>query len=427
MDQDELISALDAARFDKAATADLVRRLAEPGAAAVPGLLAVLHTVERHVFFALRDALRLIGPPAFDAALAARERAEDVPGRWELDHVLRAFDERCLDRYTAALGHPMEDVRRQALGGLENLGPAAAPAVLAVIPFLADRDRYVRHTATRTVRAIGPAAVPALGAVRRDGPGRLRRHALTALAVIGGEAALDERDVRAWERLVRIKVTEPDGVVHGDLPDHCWLAVPGETYEELFPAMGLHDRRPCTITMGLSAMGDDTATVTGEDGARRTAHRVFVTPELDGWRLVYADSLFHEEAWDHHDLVSRISARCGQAQFFYQDDHSDSMIWTLARGGEVHRGYWRYGEPEWTGEPMAWETPLTEGSPHDSGGPDHDEDPGASREWAVENAARALSLLPGDAGEETRVRGHGWLAVTRPGIGHGPFTGALRI
>ncbi|QNE76744.1 hypothetical protein F0344_20845 [Streptomyces finlayi] len=53
--------------------------------------------------------------------------------------------------------------------------------------------------------------------------------------------------------------------------------------------------------------------------------------------------------------------------------------------------------------------------------------PGASQECDVEGAAPALSLFPGDVGEETRVRGHGWLAVTRPGIGHGPFTGALRI
>ncbi|MFJ4619939.1 hypothetical protein [Streptomyces sp. NPDC088812] len=421
MDQGALLAELEQAGRDKELTARIVRRLAEPGADAAPGLVAALGTASRQAMWGLRDALRLIGPPAFDAAVAARARAEKVPEWWELGHVLRGFDERCLPQYVTALSHPMKEIRQQALGGLENLGEAAAGAVAAVLPFLNDRDSFTRYKAERTIRAIGRQAGPELRGIRRTGPARLRRHALSALALIGGEAALDERDLRALERLVRVKSAQD---TPRDLPEHRWLAVPGATYEGLFDAMGLHDRRPCTIAMGLSAMGDDTAVVTAPDGTRRTAYRVFVTPELDGWRLIYADTPLWEMHWDVNALLRRISAACGQAQFFFQDDHSDSMVWILALDGAVRRSYWRYGEPEWQGDPLDWEEPLSEDPDFD---PDDDHEPNATLASSVDAAARELSLDPTGVGQHTPLRGHGWLAITEEGVGHGPFTGVLRI
>ncbi len=369
----------------------------------------------------LRDALRLIGPAAFDAAVAARARAEKVPDWWELGHVLRGFDERCFPQYVAALSHPMKEIRQQALWGLQNLGESAASAVVDVIPFLDDADRYTRYQAEKTIRAIGGQAGPVLRGIRREGPAHLRRHALNALALIGGEAEIDERDRRALERLVRIKTAQD---IPESLPEHRWLAVPGETYEGLFAAMGLHDRRPCTISMGLAAMEDDVALVAGPDGTKRPVYRVFVTPELDGWRLVYADTPLWEMHWDVDGLLGRVSAACGQAQFFFQDDHSDSMVWALAVDGVVRRRYWRYGEPEWLGEPLDWEDPLGADPDFD---PDDDHEPNATQASSVDRAARKLSLDPTGVGEHTPTRGHGWLAVTEEGVGHGPFTGALRI
>ncbi|MGW1890092.1 HEAT repeat domain-containing protein [Streptomyces sp. NPDC002004] len=421
MDQGELIAELERAGRDKESAAEIVRRLAEPGDAAVPGLVAALGTVDRQTMWGLRDALRLIGPAAFDAAVAARARAEKVPDWWELGHVLRSFDERCLPQYVAALSHPMKEIRRQALGGLQNLGDAAATAVVDVLPFLNDRDSYTRYQGEQTIRAIGRRTGPVLRGIRREGPAHLRRHALTALALMGGESELDERDRRALERLVRIKSAQD---TPESLPEHRWLAVPGATYEGLFDAMGLHDRRPCTLSMGLSAMEDDMALVEGPDGTERTVYRVFVTPELDGWRLVYADTPLWEMHWDVDDLLGRISAACGQAQFFFQDDHSDSMVWSVAVDGAVRRSYWRYGEPEWKGEPMDWEELLGEDPDYD---PEEHHEPNATQESSVGRAAWQLSLDPAGVGEHTSLRGHGWLAVTEPGVGHGPFTGALRI
>ncbi|MFF2328733.1 MULTISPECIES: HEAT repeat domain-containing protein [unclassified Streptomyces] len=420
MDQAALIAELEQAVRDREATSDIVRRLAEPGAAAAPGLVAVLGTVSRSAMWSLRDALRLIGPAGFDAAVEARTRAEEVPDRWELGHVLRGFDERCIPQYTAALSHPMKDIRYQALWGLENLGEAAADTLTDVIPFLDDRASYVRYRAEKAVGAIGAHAGPALRAIRRDGPAHLRRHALTALALIGGMDQFDERDRRAMERLVRIKTAQD---TPESLPDHCWLAVPGATYEGLFEAMGLHDRVPCTISMGLSAAENDTTVVMDPDGTEHTAYRVFVTPELDGWRLVYANTPLGSMVWDVDELLSRLSAVCGQAQFYCQDEHSDSMIWSVALDGVPRRRYWRYETPEWRGEPMDWEEPLTADPDYD---PDEDQEPNATMECDVNSAAYSLSIEPAEVGSATTLRGHGWLAVTRPGVGHGAFTGVVR-
>ncbi|MGW1411081.1 hypothetical protein [Streptomyces sp. NPDC002403] len=69
--------------------------------------------------------------------------------------------------------------------------------------------------------------------------------------------------------------------------------------------------------------------------------------------------------WDMDELLSRLSAACGQAQFYCQDEHSDSMTWSVALNGVPRRRYWRNEHPEWRGEPMDWEEPLTDDSDYD--------------------------------------------------------------
>ncbi|MFB8089095.1 hypothetical protein [Streptomyces sp. NPDC055992] len=310
-------------------------------------------------------------------------------------------------------------VRRLAEPGADAApGLVAAVALTDVIPFLNAPDSSTRYTAAQTVRAIGAGSGPVLAGIRRNGPSRLRRHALTALAVIGEADLLDERDRRALQRLIRVKAAldTPEA-----LPDHQWIAVPGATYEGLFEAMGLHDRIPCTLSMGLSAAENDSVDVTDPDGTRHTAYRVFVTPELDGWRLVYANTPLSPAVWKYTDVIERISAACGQAQFFAQDEQSDSMIWAVALDGVLRRRYWRNELPEWEGDPMDWEEPLTD--------EDHAEEhePNATTEADTNGAAWALSLVPEDIDEDTTLRGHGWLAISRAGVGHTAFAGALRI
>lgn len=309
---------------------------------------------------------------------------------------------------------------------LDRLGePAFDAAALAVLaPGRTDED------AARLAGLVGTGLVPALRRVRAAGPGGLRRRALHALAAIGGLGALAERDRAAVERLVRVKLA---GERPRSLPDHWWVAVRGDRYESLFEVLGLHDRVPATLELGLSAQLHDTHYPDLPDGTHGAVHRVFVTPELAGWRLVYAETPIAEMQWWPHDTIARLSAVCGEAQFFLRDGHNDSTIWAVAVDGEVRRGYWSYAEPEWTGAPLPWEGPAEDA---DAAGLDEDAerayaeeplDPNRAAQACIGTAARHLSLDPASVTAETPVRGHGWLAVTAAGVGHGPFAGALRI
>ncbi|MER7704527.1 hypothetical protein ABTX81_16755 [Kitasatospora sp. NPDC097605] len=232
--------------------------------------------------------------------------------------------------------------------------------------------------------------------------------AITALlAVLGAGASARGVDEHAVRRA--FEAERP-----GPLPDHWWLAVPGEAYEEAFAALGLHDRIPVTVRYGLAAQGDD------EKYAPGPVHRVFVTPEYAGWRLIYAESPLRETTWWPHEVVERLSAVCGRAQVFFQDPFADSVIWAAAEHGTLVRGYWRYGEPEWTGEPLPWE-PLPTAEDLDE---DDEVEPHASLVESIGAAAAGLSVNPAAITADTPVRGHGWLALTAPGAGHDGFGGA---
>ncbi|MFD0526866.1 hypothetical protein ACFQ1I_05680 [Kitasatospora arboriphila] len=175
----------------------------------------------------------------------------------------------------ARLEDPSPEVRDAALAALRGLGTAALPALAAVLPFLGERRE--EYSACRVLEAIGPAAVPELLAVRADGPAAAP-HALHALAHLGGCAGLSARDRAALERLVRVKLL--DDLLPDEMWDFHWVAVPGGSYEAAFEALGLHDRTPATLAMGLSGRVYDEAVVARPDGTDLTVHRVFVTPEI---------------------------------------------------------------------------------------------------------------------------------------------------
>ncbi|MFD7558120.1 hypothetical protein ACFV9E_26700 [Streptomyces sp. NPDC059835] len=269
----------------------------------------------------------------------------------------------------------------------------------------------------KDLKALGSEGVAGLLEIRRDGPGALRRHALHALAMIGAGDELDDRDRRALERLVRIKLLD-DRL----LDDYCpfmWIAVPAATYEGVFEALGLHDRIPATMAMGMSGVLHDTAVTTGPDGEELTVHRAFVTPEFAGWRMVFGVMVFKTA----EETAARVSAYCGEAHFYFRDAYDDEHCWAIAQQGRVIRSYQTYREPAWTGEPMAWETPQTEDEHWEPGL----YEPNASCETSSNCAAEKLSIDPEEIDEDTPMSGHGWLAVTAPGVGHGPFPGALEI
>ncbi|WP_405365906.1 hypothetical protein [Kitasatospora sp. NBC_00039] len=207
----------------------------------------------------------------------------------------------------------------------------------------------------------------------------------------------------------------------GALPDHWWLAVPGETYEAAFEVLGLHDRIPVTVHYGLTSQTSD------EKYTPEAVHRVFVTPEYAGWRLIYAETPLRETTWWPHEVIERLSAACGKAQAYYQDPFADSVIWATAEHGTVVRGYWRYSAPEWTGDPLPWEEVLTAADFEEEDYEDAYPEPNASETQSIGAAAVHLSLDPAAITPGTPARGHGWLALTAPGAGHGGFGEAPQL
>ncbi|MFG2332723.1 hypothetical protein ACGFMM_24255 [Streptomyces sp. NPDC048604] len=408
----------DAARVEAA-----VRQLAEQPGRSVPALLRAAAAVEERA--GLRpflEALRHIGPPAFDEVLAAWQRKE-LQG-WLAHKLLDGFDERCADQYAELASEG--DYGRSGIGfrGLVRLQWDSETGVRALAKAFARGRAPVPHEASRYARLLHEPFRPRLRALRRDPavPQQFRRGALAALVAGGGADALDERDRAAVARLIQVKIADETPQLPETTLSAWWMAVPGASYEGVFPALGLHDPQPITVTGGIQASEGRELTVPGPGASDRVVGRVFVTPELDGWRLVFgsSDLLIGYDLWDGMvEAVERVSAHCGHAQLFFLDDAGGSDVWFVAENGRVIRRYAADSEPEWEGDPLPWET-------LESDEPDDDVPPNTGTAGARE-ACVHLSVDPGEVGPETRVVGHGWLAVTAPDVGHGAFPGALRL
>ncbi|KUO02642.1 hypothetical protein [Streptomyces caeruleatus] len=194
-----------------------------------------------------------------------------------------------------------------------------------------------------------------------------------------------------------------------------WYAVPGERYEGLFTALDLHDRFPVTLGEGA-----DVALLPN----RRGAYPVFVTPELDGWRLITGNlDVAVGVDWDEWmSALERLSAHCGAAQMFFEDEAGGSNIWAVAEQGRIRRRYAREDDPEWVGEPLPWEDLRVDDEDFD---PEHDDAHPDEGTADALTASSHLSLDPNRVGAGTRVRGHGWLALSAPGVGHEDLGGLV--
>ncbi|MET9730565.1 hypothetical protein ABZZ79_07865 [Streptomyces sp. NPDC006458] len=99
-------------------------------------------------------------------------------------------------------------------------------------------------------------------------------------------------------------------------------------------------------------------------------------------------------------------------------------MWFVAENGRVIRRYAAESDPEWEGDPLPWETLAVDDPEFD---PEYDEAPANAGTTGARSACAYLSVDPGEVGPDTVTRGHGWLAVTAPGVGHGAFPGTLRV
>ncbi|MEU3690468.1 hypothetical protein [Streptomyces narbonensis] len=400
-------------------------QLAAQADSAVPELLRGVADLRGSDLQSVMRALRHIGPPAFDGVLEACRR-EEVPG-WQAGRLLEVFDERSADQYAALAADANYGRSGHGFAGLLRLRVDSEAGLRALVDTFA-RGGLVPFKASDYARRFHDSFLPRLRELRRDPSAspRTRRGAMGALVEGGGADALDDRDRAAIERLIRVKIPHeipslPDSTLSG-----WWMAVPGASYEGIFEALGLHDRRPVTVSAGVQASEGREVRVPGPDGAARYAGRAFVTPEVDGWRLVFGS--FEQlvgEFWDGMiETVERVSVHCGQAQFFFLDDAGGSDVWIVAENGRVIRQYVAESDPEWEGDPLPWETLAADDPDFD---PEYDDVPSNAGTTGARSACAYLSVDPGEVGPETETRGHGWLAVTAPGVGHGAFPGTLRI
>ncbi|MFJ8852589.1 hypothetical protein [Streptomyces sp. NPDC102437] len=412
----------DAARVEAAAS-----QLAEQADSVVPELLRGVVGVNGTAGLQpVMRALRHIGPPAFDSVLAAWRRKEVAD--WQAGRFLGVFDERSADQYAALAADPDRGSSGRGFQGLVRLQIDSEAGLMALVDCFA-RGRLAPYKASDYARLLHEAFRPRLRSLRRDpavSP-KVRRGAMAALVEGGGVDALDDRDRAAIERLIQVKIldeevpTLPSAILSG-----WWMAVPGASYEGVFEALGLHDRLPVTAAVGVEAAEGRRIQVPGPDGADRSVGRAFITPELDGWRLVFGpfDELVGDP-WDGMiETVERVSVHCGQAQFYFLDDAGGSDVWIVAENGRVIRRYAAESSPEWEGDPLPWETLAVDDPDFD---PEYDEAPSNAGTAGARSACAYLSVDPDDVGPDTEVRGHGWLAVTAPGVGHGAFPGTLRI
>ncbi|MYQ79871.1 MULTISPECIES: hypothetical protein [unclassified Streptomyces] len=394
---------------DPARAAAAAERLAAHGEPALPVLLSRVradHSPQRLKVYG--DVLTRIGPPAFDAVLAAA-RAGEVDD-WLRSRLLRVFDERCAGQYAALALDPDRWLSNSGLEGLLRLRVDSDAGMRALVEkagrggdFYGDPGRYLH--------ALWDSYAPRLRDLCRNpaSPRPVRRGALALLIEGGGLDALDERDRLLVERLLRVKLPGSVRAVPDTQLSAWWLAVPGATYEGVFEALGLHDPRPVPVQTGVAAaMCEEIPNPSPEDPSRGIS-RAFVTPELDGWRLVFGQfpQLVGYDDWnDMVETVERVSAACGRAQLFFVDDAGGADIWFDAEDGRMVRQY------------------AGEGDLEDD---EEDEDPDDIT-GGVRDVCGDLSVDLDLVGVlDTVVRGHGWLAVTAPDMNHGQFPGVLPV
>lgn len=466
MDRELLVEELTG-RWEETRTAR--DALVERGAEVVATVLEVLCDERSPVDWTVSaDVLCRIGEPALAplAAAVASAPSPEVARRtgWALGR-LRVED---MAVFVPLLTHPHPKVREDALFAFQCQGAAALRFTDRLLPLLGDPAQEVRQRAVWAFEAVGAGAVPALRQVcRTPARGRrLRAGALEALAAIGGPAALDAGDLNALRRLTRIK--QSTEVPEGMHLCGSWYAVPCADTDEVLDAFDLGDAEPVTLRTGAAAWNHD-----HHNWRRRREHetcaRVFVSPVLDGWTLVFGQSSQDthriEDAEDAEDDDRRdevmacvvrercagLSARFGAAQWYGMSCGDGWTAWCIAEDGEVVRFYDAFDAEE-SGDEEDDERPGHPAEsgyllPHQDGFPDDafDEVDHSDSEafqaryrevkeelaipdtcYAVDVAAR-LSVDPGSLGPRTAVTGHGVLALTACGRKHGHPSGALPV
>lgn len=198
-----------------------------------------------------------------------------------------------------------------------------------------------------------------------------------------------------------------------------WLAVKGGETEPMLEALGLTDPQPVTWPQGIGAVCGDCWDFDANLNAPMS--RVYVTPQVAGWRLAIGGWLAmgpaQEESINAYTKIAeycrRLSAGYGEAHAFMSQGRMDCYGWILARDGRVVRTYvWDGVEDVNEGTPTPPELRMRTAT-NDGG-----------RSWqpsesAVMAMAAEYSIDPRAFTPETPWSGSGVLAKTEWGRRHG--------
>lgn len=415
--------------------------------------------------------LREIGDPALPALVdtVAGGSSPEVRRRaaWALNGVKVSRPE----VLAPAFSHASPRVRRCAATWVSFLGEAGFACLDPLLELLGDDDDDVRRGAVRALAAIGDQVIPALSGIRRArsaGP-RRRATALRALAEVGGHAALDPLDRATLARLISIKQ-------RGEIPEPMhlcgyWYAIAARDEREVFEAFDLTDPVPVTMRLGASAWNHDHHAYDHKI-AHGKHRRVYVSPVLDGWRLVFGSHSkdYHAEGRDaepggvDHALVkarcAALSARFGTAYWYGMSCGDGWTAWCIAEQGEVVRYYdveaadvgedededdteavlpvlIGSGHPAETGFVLPHEDPFPPGA---FDGVSYRDGEAFQQRWHQVKQdlqipdecngaiiAGRTSVDPSELGPHTCVEGSAWLALTECGRTYGDAPGALEI
>ncbi|WP_034260705.1 HEAT repeat domain-containing protein [Actinospica robiniae] len=466
---------------DKAAQVAARQALVDAGAAAVEAVMEHLRDEASPVDWS--DAgwiLRQIGDPALPALVDTIAGDVSPEVRRRAAWTLNALNVSGPDALAPAFSHPSPQVRECAAVRVQFLGAAGFAYLDLILTLLGDEDEDVRQRVVWALSAIGEQTVPVLTAVRRSPSAGVRRRAtaLQALAEIGGRDVLDARDKAAVSRLIRIKQK-------GEIPEPMhlcgsWYAVPARPEHEVMEAFGLSDPVPVTMRLGASAWNHDHHAY--DHRIPHAKHRrVYVSPELDGWRLVFGSHSDDNHAEDRDAgsdgvdpaLVkarcAELSTRFGAARWYGMSCGDSWTAWCIAEKGEVLRYYDVYDADEHddeadgddadrddadrddaaesilvgTGHPAeaGFVLPHEDPFPPDAfDGVDYNDSEAFQQRWQQVKddlqipdecdgaiIAGLTSVDPSELGPHTRVKGSGWLAMTECGRVHGDAPGALQI
>ncbi|WP_186762680.1 HEAT repeat domain-containing protein [Lentzea tibetensis] len=359
--------------------------------------------------------LQKLGDAAFDPLVETLASTEDREVAGNAAHAFRGL-EVPLGRYVPALTHPHPTVRDHAAYVLQAAGAEALPHAHALLPLLCDEDGDVRRRAGFALEAIGAGVVPLLRELRRTGTVHERRAALVALADVGGPEALDDADRALVERLIRVKLLDED-------PEEMhlcggWYALPTTDQAAVLKAFDLSDAVPVTMRLGAAAWNNDQHAST-RDSPHAGCSRVYVSPDFEGWTLVFGRPLDHDGK-QVGTRCAELSRAFGAAHWYGMSCGDGWTAWCVAERGEVRRYYDAFASEDQVGEPL----PVEEGlmPPHEYPEDDDDRDDC----WATTVAAEMsvdIASLAWDVG----ISGHGLLALTGCGREHGHPRGALEI